>query len=144
MKDRGGKTEKNVSAGNWHPWHFSLQVFLSTICTREQVTFRTSTCALRTAAQQENIKDGKLLALCKLVLGILQLSMINREEGCSEEETLFPIQGHSQLNFLHIQGKDHLLYQRAETLGSSKNNKNVTALVWIKMALWLAYREWQE
>ena len=53
------------------------------------------------AAEQKNIKDGKFPAICKLVLGILQLSMINGEEGCSEEETLFPIQGHSQLNFTY-------------------------------------------
>lgn len=46
----------------------------------------------RLAAEQKNIKEGKFLALCKLVLGILQLSMINGEEGCSEEET-FPYTG---------------------------------------------------
>ena len=57
------------------------QVFLSTICSVEEVTFCTSTSAVRTAAEQENIKDGKLLELCKLVLGILQLSIINGEEG---------------------------------------------------------------
>lgn len=90
---------------------------------------------LKDSHRAGNIKEGKLLALCKLVLGILQLSMISAFYSGGKgwvvvkRTLLSPYRGHSQLDFLHIQGKDHLLYQRAETLGSTKNKKNVNVLV---------------